>query len=342
MLPCNLSERAKISIYEASVRIAPKRNKILKGLEISELFFNEFGLPAIKKYYPDIVDCISAGLIGGGSEILGADDEFSCDHGWGPTFRLFMKEKDFQEIGKDVEAKLNELKPKIFYGIELSKYHTNPINITTLDQCFCDLTGAPLPPENSREWAFINENGLCFAQSGKIFYDPFDQLRERKQAFEKAYYPDSIWRWRIASRLLRLWHYGDYNIGKRLANRNDKVASLIGQGYFVEASMQLAFLLNRRFAPYWKWLHWAFIQLPYLSNEFEPLLAELESASSLKMKADIIGTICNLYRRVLFDQGFFPDNNWRNFMGAFEILDNIEDIEVKELIKNSEILDEPK
>ena len=318
------------------------KDRVLKGPEISELFFNEFGLPAIKEHFPEIVDHISAGLIGKGSEVIGADDEFSRDHGWGPTFRLFMKERDFQEIGKDVETKLNELKPSVFEGIELSKYRTSSITATTIDLCFRDLTCSPLPPQNLREWAFVNENGLCFAQAGKVFYDPLGQLRERKQAFEDAYYPDPIWRWRIASRLLRLWHYGDYNIRSRLARRNDGISALIGQGYFVEAVMQLVFLLNRRFAPYWKWLHWGFVRLPYLANEFEPLLVELESVSNLGMRAQIIGDICNLYRKVLCDQSFFPDSNWRNFMGAFEILDSIDDPEVRELIKDSEILDEPK
>jgi hypothetical protein len=105
-------------------------------------------------------------------------------------------------------------------------------------------------------------------------------------------------------------------------------------GYFVEAAMQLAFLLNRRFAPYWKWLHWGFIQLPYLAGELEPLLIELESASDLGTRAEIIGEICELYRNALFDGGIFPDKKWRNFMGSFEIVDNIQEPEVKQLIED--------
>ena len=85
------------------------------------------------------------------------------------------------------------------------------------------------------------------------------------------------------------------------------MTALIGQGYFIEASMQLAFLFNRRFAPYWKWLHWGFIRLPYLSDKLDPLLVELKSTASLQMKAEIIGTICDLYRKALLDQGFFPE-----------------------------------
>ena len=35
----------------------------IKGLDLAELFFDEFGLPALKEHYPGLVDRISAGLI---------------------------------------------------------------------------------------------------------------------------------------------------------------------------------------------------------------------------------------------------------------------------------------
>jgi hypothetical protein len=98
--------------------------------------------------------------------------------------------------------------------------------------------------------------------------------------------------------------------------------------------MQLAFLLNRRFAPYWKWLHWGFAQLPYIADELEPLLAKLESAPDLGTRAELIGAICDLYRRVLCEQGFFPDSNWRNFMGSFEIVWSIQNPEVMQFVED--------
>ena len=305
----------------------------MKGLGVAEKFFDRFGLPAIREHFPEMVGRISAGLIGRGSEVLEADDELSRDHGWGPRFCQFVDEDDIRGIGQEMQEKLNALRPSVFEGINLLEHRTETIAVSTIDECFRDLTGAPWPPETIREWAFVNENGLCYAQMGRIFYDPTDQLRARKQAFEKAYYPEPIWKWRVASKLYQLWHYGDYNTRGRLARRNDGVAALVGQGYFVEAAMQLAFLMNRRFAPYWKWLHWGFTQLPYIATELEPLLVELESAPDLGTRADLIGAICDLYRRVLCDQGIFPDSNWRNFMGSFEIVDSIQDTEVRELIE---------
>ncbi len=307
----------------------------MKGAHLAEAFFNEFGLAALRRDFPEIVDRVSAGLVGRGSEVLGSDDEISRDHGWGPTFRLFLEEADRRRIGKALEERLNELRPEVFRGIELAGHRTGPITVTTVDDAFRELTGSPWPPKSVREWMFVNENGLCFAQAGKVFYDPVGRLAERKEAFAKTYYPEDVWLWRIASRLFQLWHYGDYNICGRLARRNDGVAVLTGQGYFVEAAMQLAFLFNRRFAPYWKWLHWAFVRLPYVAGELEPMLKELESSADLPGRARHIRAICEFYRGVLCDQGIFPDKRYRNFMGSFAIVDSkIQNAEVKRLVQD--------
>lgn len=306
----------------------------MKGLDLAEAFFNEFGLPAIREHFPELADRIGAGLLGRGSQALGADDEFSRDHGWGPKFRLFLEQADYESCGKAVEAKLNELRPNIFHGIDLAQHRTHPIFVSTVDHFFRHLTGSPWPPTKAEEWRLADENGLYLAQAGKVFHDPLGQLTERKQAFADAYYPEDVRLCHIASKLFRLWHYGDYNICGRLARRGDGVTALVGQGYFVEAAMQLAFLFNRRFAPYWKWLHWAFVRLPDIADELEPMLNQLESSSDLPARAHHIRSICTFCRRVLCDQGIFPDKRWRNFMGSFEMVDHkVQDPDVKRLFE---------
>jgi hypothetical protein len=305
----------------------------VQGLDLSELFFEEYGLPAIRAHFDRIAERASAGLVGRGSEVLGADDEHSRDHGWGPRFCLFLKEDDWQTIGQEVERRLNVDRPDVYRGISLSEQRTEPIRVSTIDRCYCDLTGSPWPPTSVGEWAFVDENGLCYAQAGRVFYDPSGQLATRKRAFEEVYYPEAIWKWRIAAKLFQMWHYGEYNVCNRLARRGDGVAALTGQGYFIEATMQLAFLLNRRFAPYWKWLHWGFLRLPYLADALEPLLAELESASGLEARAETIRAICERCRDALYERGILADCQWRNFMGAFEIVEGMQDLEVRKLVE---------
>jgi hypothetical protein len=118
-----------------------------------------------------------------------------------------------------------------------------------------------------------------------------------------------------------------------MVERDDRVGALIGMGRVVQAAMRLTFLLNRRFAPYWKWLHWAFVQLPFLAPELDLILQKLETAATLEDRVQAIGQICDFARICLHRQGIFPDSNRRDYMGSFEILDNlIQDKQVRSMI----------
>ena len=84
------------------------------GIAIAEAFFTEFGLPTLHQHFPELVDRISAGLLGEGSEILGYDDDLSRDQDWGPRFILFLEESDHQELGQAVAASLTTFVPPAF------------------------------------------------------------------------------------------------------------------------------------------------------------------------------------------------------------------------------------
>ena len=302
-----------------------------KGIAIAETFFKEFGLPTLQQHYPELVNQVSAGLLGEGSEMLGFDDILSHDHDWGPRFVLFLNESDYKKLGQEVTAKFNKLRPDSFQGINLSK--TKPISVQTIDGFYEELTKFPHPPKSIKEWFTIRENDLCYAQTGKIFYDPTGNLIKRHQSFQKAYYPHEIRLGWIAAQLFWIWHYGEYNVCDRMAKRNERVGSLIGIGRVVQATMRLTFLLNHRFSPYWKWLHSAFVQLPILTPKINPILQKMEAEATLKGRVQAINQICDYIRISLYEQGIFPDSNKRDYMGCFEILNNhIKNEEVRTMI----------
>ncbi len=306
-------------------------NKTAHGIDIAETFFKEFGLPTINRHFPEIKNRISAGLLGEGSEMLGFDDDLSRDHDWGPRFILFLEEQDYQKYGNKLTAKFKEFRPNNFQNFSLTK--TKPITVQTIDSFYKELTGLPNPPISTQEWINVRENDLCYAQAGRIFYDPTGNLTKRHYSFKQAYYPREIWLGRIAAQLFWIWHYGEYNICERMVKRNERVGALIGTGMVVQAAMRLTFLLNRRFSPYWKWLHCAFIQLPYLAPELNPILQKIEKAATLENRAKAINQICNLVRIGLHEQKIFPDRDKRNNMGFLEILNNlIQNEQVKTMI----------
>lgn len=309
----------------------------LKGHVYCKILFNEVFLPVLKECFPEILPRLSAGVIGLGSDVLGADDELSRDHDWGPSkCQLLLSEQDIAAYGASISQVLEAAMPDAFLGIETAKLQPKTIRISTIDAVYRDFHESAYPPVTIEEWAAADANDLYYASSGFVLYDPSNALSERISAFQKAYYPADIWRWKVASDLWGIWHNGDYNSSYRLAKRCDGIGLLIGQGAFVECTLRLLCLLNKRFPVYWKWLHWQAQSLPKWMDIIGPPLKKLEVANNHKARGEIIHTICQSIREILYKMDLLPDTEWRNFMGSQEIALQIESTQVKALIREKE------
>ena len=60
----------------------------IRGLELSERFFGEYGLPMLQEQFPQYMDVIAAGVAGEGSDCFGFDDAISRDHDFEAGFCL--------------------------------------------------------------------------------------------------------------------------------------------------------------------------------------------------------------------------------------------------------------
>ena len=65
----------------------------MKGLELAEKFYNEFGKKMIDENFSHIKEYLAIGLVGSGSECFGFDDEISHDHDFEPGFCLFLPDE---------------------------------------------------------------------------------------------------------------------------------------------------------------------------------------------------------------------------------------------------------
>ena len=52
----------------------------MKGIELAERFYLEYGAPMIREKFSEIESALAVGIAGSGSECFGYDDETSRDH----------------------------------------------------------------------------------------------------------------------------------------------------------------------------------------------------------------------------------------------------------------------
>ena len=74
------------------------RGNVIRGLELSERFFGEYGLPMLQEQFPQYMDMIAAGVAGEGSDCFGFDDAISRDHDFEAGFCLWIPDRLEHEL----------------------------------------------------------------------------------------------------------------------------------------------------------------------------------------------------------------------------------------------------
>lgn len=275
----------------------------MKGLELAEAYFKECGLPLIRRY-PEYAERIAAGMAGPGSECFGFDDDISRDHDWGPGFCLWLTEEDFAVIGPKLARDYNAL-PKEFMGFGPRKaspgeeYRVGPDRIDTF---YLRLTGRKYPPRTSEDWAGMQESNLALAVNGKVFYDPAGDFTARRNALLE-YYPEPVRLKKTAYRLFLAGQAGQYNIW-RAEERGATFQAKWAEMQFSTETLRILFLLNRRFAPFDKWLLRAAGELPVLGPEISGKVEKLIAGGENKeFRIRLVNEICDALIGELRKQG---------------------------------------
>ena len=242
----------------------------MKGREICQQFYQVVGEPAIAERVPQSLGRLAVGLHGG-SQAHGNDDEMSRDHAWGPGFDVWLCKRDYRQHGAGIQEALDQL-PREFLGFSWPDNRKRTCVVLELDEYMASLIGFAHPPDKPIDWLRIPEEYLYEVTPQRIFFDRPGVVTQRFMQF--SYYPEDVWYKRLITwvswvaewgekHLLRAWKRGEYLTAKMYC------------AHFAAAVMRTTFLLNRRYAPYEKWLHREFLSLPRMSSGLDPLLCSL-------------------------------------------------------------------
>jgi len=225
-----------------------------KGLALCEAFYLEFGKPMIKEQFPEYEAEIAVGLVGHGSECFGFDDEFSKDHDFGPGFCMWLTDSLYDEIGERLEEAYQKL-PKVYRGIhriEMPKSGKR-VGVFRIKDFYEGIIGTEDAPTTQNQWLFVEDYQLATATNGKVFRDDLGEFTRIRNNL-LAYYPEAVRLKKIAREAALIAQSGQYNYS-RMLKREEYVAAQIALTEFIKHAMAMIYLLNKKYAPFYKWMH---------------------------------------------------------------------------------------
>ena len=244
--------------------------KEISGLELSKCYYETYGKAMLKEQFPEYADRVAAGLVGHGSECLGFDDMWSKDHDFGPGFCLWLTEKDYEKVGQKMQEAYEAL-PKAFMGYparNTSKRGGGRVGVLSIPEFYEEFTG-------NGAWSEMEDEKLAMAVNGEMFDDPLGEFSAIREQLQNGM-PFAVWKRRLANAVALTAQAGQYNYG-RCKKRNDIVAANLALDEFVREGMRTAYLLNRRYMPYYKWAWRGLENLERLS-ELKPLFEQVLSS----------------------------------------------------------------
>lgn len=306
----------------------------MTGLELAKSFYAACK-PILCKAIPDIMKQAAAGLVGEGSECFGCDDNLSHDHDFGAAFCLWLPcdllranqeriETAFATLPMEFQGFTSRLVPAARHG------RVGPL---PLENFYYFFTGLKQPPDGPRQWLSIPEYQLAAATNGLVFEDPLGKFSSWREILLN-YYPRDVWLKKLASHTMLAAQAGQYNLPRALT-RADGPAAMLAAARFAENAINLVFLLNRRYMPFYKWASKLGRKLPRLGLRLGQMLDDL-AAQPLRGRGDmeaatIVEEFCALLAAELRSSGVSNvEDSWLWAHGP-NIIRNVKDVDIKRM-----------
>lgn len=286
----------------------------MKGLELSERYYEAYGKEMLARF-PALDREYAAGLVGRGSECFGFDDEISRDHDYGPSFCVWLRRDVYERYGRKVQEAYEKM-PTEFLGVPgrvMEETGRGRVGVLCLEDFYYGLLGTEHVPETNAEWMRLKDENLSTATNGKVFEDRLGAFSRMREGL-LSYYPEDVRIKKIVARMAGMSRAGQYNY-MRAMRRGERVAAELFLQEFIRESMQLVYLLNRRYAPFDKWLHRGMKDLDTCS-EIGDMISLFYQVEKPEDKTLIIEAICNIIVQELNAQGLsnLEDNFLQNHL----------------------------
>ena len=223
----------------------------MKGLEEARKFYEEAGAEMISRNFGDFENRIAVGLVGHGSECFGFDDQTSRDHDFETGFCLWLTKDDEEKIGFRLMRAYDKL-VKSVNGERADRVVENGFQgVFVTGDFYRRYTGCDGAPKTWQDWLYTNSAYFAEATNGEVFHDDLGEFTKIRNEILHGM-PEDVRIKKIGSCSLKAAQSGQYNYARCLAH-GEEGAAMLALCEFVTNAIELAFLLNRKHCPYYKW-----------------------------------------------------------------------------------------
>ena len=290
----------------------------MTGLALARDLYENVFRAVLREEFPEIEARTAVGLAGPGSECFGFDDEISRDHDFGPRLCFWLTKEDAETFGSRLQARYTELTRDL---AEISPQAADRSGVISIPEFYMRYTGCPGVPEDPIGWLRVADHYLATATNGEVYRDDLGEFSGIRRTLLKGY-PEDVRRKKLAARLYVMGQAGQYNLPRSL-RREDEVASVLALSEFLRAALQAVYLLNRRYAPYYKWLYRGARELPLAAAAVTRLglLPDCPAGS----RAELAEEICGIVLAELQAQGLTEESDDFMVNQAFAVASKIEE-----------------
>lgn len=247
------------------LQYSKKMSQSQKNIEACELFYTHVFKEIIETEFTLYQDRIAVGVVGEGSDCFGFDDVISADHDYGIGLCFWLTKEDYEQIGKRLDER--------YHQFVLFKHHRRGVFVIE------DFYESVLQTSDITNIEVIPEYLLACATNGKVFFDPLGKFSEIREKLNN-YYPHELWRKRLATAIHNFSQYAQSNYSRMMARKDTLTANLCIYKA-IETALDLIYLFNKQYAPYYKWKKEGIKNTP-LGKEILPILNEISQLETQK------------------------------------------------------------
>lgn len=271
-----------------------------RGIDICKKYYETYGIPMIREYFPEYEERIAVGLVGEGSDCFGYDDHFSMDHDWGPDFCMWLDDETYERIGDELQKRYDEL-PKEFMGYKrvVTATGKNRRGVLTIDGFYEHFLGTR--DYEHIDYTKVEDYALAACTNGWVFADPLGRFSHIRGILKQGY-PENVRLLKIAESGTRFAQCGQYNYKRMLERGDEMTANRMVSNAMYEA-MKLLHYIENVYPPHEKWMRRSTQDLKR-GGELLVLLNEAPKANGTEKTLEGIG---EFFARIMYADHLISD-----------------------------------